>query len=84
MSFLPDIVDGKLVEKPDTTPFTPPRFSTRIGALVEDQRLEALNNLDHDIVAEDFSDSPALGGYGKNKGSRVSYPSDRHMGQSVR
>lgn len=57
MSLLPDIEDGKLKEH------TEPRLYRAPKAYVyeaEEKRLAELNNLGHEMVADDFSDSPHL------------------------
>lgn len=58
MSFLPDIIDGKVVEEqPAPKLYTPPKtFNIRR----EEERLSDLNNLGRPMEREDFSNSPAL------------------------
>lgn len=59
MNFLPDIVDGELVEAPQRKLYTPP-VQTRYQVKKEEQSLSELNNLGREEVAEDFSDAHSL------------------------
>lgn len=55
MSFLPDIEDGRLKEEPQAPKlYTPPKTH---NLKKEEANLFELNNLGHEVVAEDFSDS---------------------------
>ena len=56
--FLPDIVDGQVVE-PAAPPklYTPPKTH---GIRKEEERLSELNNLGRKELTEGFSDSPHL------------------------
>lgn len=54
MGLLPDIEEGKIVEKQDSKLYTPPVTFRKESA---EARLGELNNLGRDLVTEDFSDS---------------------------
>lgn len=61
MDFLPDIVDGKLAE-PEKAPqqYKPPKFYWKKKMFDPEENAAAFNNLGHELMTEDFSDSPAL------------------------
>lgn len=57
MSFFPDIEDGKLKEEAAPKLYTPPKTH---NLKQEEANLFDLNNLGHEVVAQDYSDSKAI------------------------
>lgn len=59
MGLLPEIEEGRVVERPEPGLFKPPAM-TWYQQNVEEERLKELNNLGRREVTQDFSDSPHL------------------------